>query len=372
MPRAFTGTYSPDGRRIAYEDVAVAFAAEWAQEQSSQWRHYRGGTHASDPRDRRSPTTRSTSCRGPTATTPRRCGSATPCISSPIATRTTNLFSYEPRTKQVAQLTRHDDFDIMSASAGPDAIVYEQAGYDSSRRHRDAEAAAARHRSRRPIFRGRVPSSRRSPAMIRSAVLSPTGVRAAFEARGDIFTVPAEKGDARNLTQSSGVHDRSPVWSPDGTQIAWLSDASGEYQLMIGEQTGADQAARDRAAVEGVLLGAGVVARRQAAAARGQSSQPVDDRHRERRGIEARHRHLRRSGTTVRRGVVAGLTWVAYSKSLDEPPARDLSLLGRRARRRIRSPTDCRTRSRRRSTPAASISTFWRAPTTRCGRAGWR
>ena len=75
--------------------------------------------------------------------------------------------------------------------------------------------------------------------MIRNAVLSPTGVRAAFEARGEIFTVPAEKGDFRNLTQSSGAHDRNPAWSPDGAQLAWLSDASGEYQLMIGEPMGA-------------------------------------------------------------------------------------------------------------------------------------
>jgi tricorn protease len=74
--------------------------------------------------------------------------------------------------------------------------------------------------------------------MIRSASLSPTGVRAVFEARGDIYTVPAEKGDWRNLTASSGAHDRSPAWSPDGSQIAWFSDASGEYQLMLGDPTG--------------------------------------------------------------------------------------------------------------------------------------
>lgn len=74
--------------------------------------------------------------------------------------------------------------------------------------------------------------------MIRSGVLSPGGVRAAFEARGEIFTVPAAKGDYRNLTISSGTHDRDPVWSPDGAQIAWLSDASGEYQLMLGEPSG--------------------------------------------------------------------------------------------------------------------------------------
>ena len=73
---------------------------------------------------------------------------------------------------------------------------------------------------------------------IRGAVLSPGGVRAAFEARGEIFTVPSAKGDYRNLTNSSGAHDRDPAWSPDGTQIAWFSDASGEYQIMVGEPTG--------------------------------------------------------------------------------------------------------------------------------------
>ena len=151
---------------------------------------------------------------------------------------TTNLFSYDRRTKQVAQLTRHDDFDIMSASAGPDAIVYEQAGYihlfDTATRK--AQRLAIEVTADFPWAR---PQLKKVAGMIRSAVLSPTGVRAAFEARGDIFTLPAEKGQARNLTASAGVHDRSPAWSPDGAQIAWLSDASGEYQLMIGEQTGA-------------------------------------------------------------------------------------------------------------------------------------
>jgi len=82
------------------------------------------------------------------------------------------------------------------------------------------------------------PQFKKVAGMIRNAVLSPTGVRAAFEARGEIFTVPAEKGDWRNVTRSAAVHDRDPVWSPDGAQIAWFSDASGEYQLMVGDQAG--------------------------------------------------------------------------------------------------------------------------------------
>src|SRR5439155_1973502 len=71
-----------------------------------------------------------------------------------------------------------------------------------------------------------------------NAALSPTGVRVAFEARGDIFTVPVEKGDWRDLTKTTAVHEQEPAWSPDGTQLAWLSDASGEYQVMIGDQSG--------------------------------------------------------------------------------------------------------------------------------------
>ena len=237
MPRAFTGTYSPDGRRIAYEEVSVALAAEWAQEQSSQWRHYRGGrTHPIRVIDLNDNAVEKLPWADSNDTAPMWIGDTVFFLSD--RSGTTNLFGYDRRTKQVAQLTRHDDFDIMSASAGADAIVYEQAGYIH------LVDAATRKPQRLSIevtadFPWARPQLEKVAPMIRSAVLSPTGVRAAFEARGDIHTLPAEKGQARNLTASAGVHDRSPVWSPDGAQIAWLSDASGEYQLMIGEQTGA-------------------------------------------------------------------------------------------------------------------------------------
>jgi tricorn protease len=76
------------------------------------------------------------------------------------------------------------------------------------------------------------------PDEIQNAQISPAGARAVFEAHGEIFTVPAEKGDTRNLTNTSGVAERDPSWSPDGKTIAYFSDASGEYKLYLRDQTG--------------------------------------------------------------------------------------------------------------------------------------
>ena len=73
---------------------------------------------------------------------------------------------------------------------------------------------------------------------LKGASLSPTGARAAFEARGEILTVPAEKGESRNLTNTAGANERSPSWSPDGQMVAYFSDESGEYLLHIRDQNG--------------------------------------------------------------------------------------------------------------------------------------
>ncbi len=236
MPRAFTGTYSPDGRRIAYEEIGLGFASDWAQNQSSLWRNYRGGrtrpirvlTLAGNAVEKL-PWTNSND------SSPMWVGDTVYFLSD--RNGTTNLFSHKQGVKEVAQLTRHDDFDIMNASATSDAVVYEQGGdlhlFDlASRQARKLTITVAGD------FPWARPQLKKVAGMVRNAVLSPTGVRAAFEARGEIFTVPTEKGQPRNLTQSSGTHDRNPVWSPDGRDIAWLSDESGEYQLKIAEQTG--------------------------------------------------------------------------------------------------------------------------------------
>ena len=78
----------------------------------------------------------------------------------------------------------------------------------------------------------------RAAIYIRSVDISPTGSRVVFDFRGDIITLPAEKGDPRNITLTTNVHEKYPSWSPDGKTIAYFSDASGEYMLHLKSQDG--------------------------------------------------------------------------------------------------------------------------------------
>ena len=234
MPRAFTGSYSADGRRFAYEEIPTAFVPDWYE--TSFWRHYRGGRtrpirviNLADYSVEKLPWTDSNDA------DPMWVGNTVYFLSD--RNFTNNLFSYQLDTKELKQLTKHDDYDVNNASATSDAIVYEQAGFLhllDLRSGADKQLAI----DVTGDFDWAQPQFKKVASMIRDAALSPTGMRAAYAARGDIFTVPAEKGDSRNLTQSSGAHDRTPVWAPSGGQLAWLSDASGEYQLMIGDQLG--------------------------------------------------------------------------------------------------------------------------------------
>jgi tricorn protease len=148
-----------------------------------------------------------------------------------------NLFAHEAGSGEISQLTTHDDFPVLSASAAAGRIVYEQAGflhlYDIAAKQstRLTIGVTSDLVDRRPRFVKGVD-------WIRGMTLSPSGKRAAVEFRGEIVTVPAEKGDARVITHTPGAHERAPAWSPDGTRIAYVSDASGEYALHIAPQDG--------------------------------------------------------------------------------------------------------------------------------------
>ena len=126
MPRAFTASYSADSRRLAYDELTTAFIPEWYE--TSEWRHYRGGrTHPISVMNLADYSVEKLPWNNSNDTLPMWLGNTIYFLSD--RNHTVNLFAYRIDTKQVSQLTHHDDFDIMTASAGPDAIVYEQAGY---------------------------------------------------------------------------------------------------------------------------------------------------------------------------------------------------------------------------------------------------
>ena len=149
-----------------------------------------------------------------------------------------NLYGYTISSGKTTQITHFKDWDVRWPSTDRERrIVYERNGgleaYDIKSRKATPISITVPDDgiARRP---SRVPVSN----MIESANLSPKGERVVFAARGDIFSVPAEKGPTRNLSPSSGAHDKWPSWSPDGTQIAFISDASGEEEIWLSPQDG--------------------------------------------------------------------------------------------------------------------------------------
>jgi tricorn protease len=234
MPRAFSASYSSDGTKIAYEEFPFAMFAPWFE--ASYWRHYRGGrTHPISIFNLNDNSVEKLPWNNSNDAWPMWVGNTIYFVSD--RDFTANVYAYDTNTKQVKKVTNHNDFDVMSASSGADAVVYEQAGYIHI-----IDTNTGKSKQLNIQVTGDLPWTRpqfkKVGSMAGGAALSPTGIRAAFEARGDIFTVPSSKGDYRNLTTSSGVHDRDPFWSPDGEKLAWFSDSSGEYQLMIGDALG--------------------------------------------------------------------------------------------------------------------------------------
>jgi tricorn protease len=149
-----------------------------------------------------------------------------------------SLFSYDTASKQVQQVIANQGLDFKSLSAGPGALVYEQFGslhlYDLTAQQEHAVAVT---------IRGDLPHltphlAKVTVQDVQNVSISPTGARLLAEARGEIFTIPAEKGDTRNLSRTPGAAERDPAWSPDGKSIAYFSDASGEYQLYVRDQDG--------------------------------------------------------------------------------------------------------------------------------------
>jgi len=233
IPNAVEASYSPEGGQIAYTPLSDA---------SPQWKHYRGGR-----------TSRIWLCKLDKLSIEQipqpvgRCNDTAPrWMGKSVYFRSDrngeyNLFRYDTETKEPKQLTQFTDFPVISVAAGGGNVVFEQAGYlhrydvSSGKSTRLVIGVPADLPERRPRFA-------KGAKYVRSMDISPSGARAVFEFRGEIITVPAEKGDPRNLTQSNGVHERSPVWAPDGKSVAYFSDEGGEYALHVNSPDGKGEA----------------------------------------------------------------------------------------------------------------------------------
>ncbi len=155
--------------------------------------------------------------------------------------RTMNLFVYNTGSRQVRKLTDYTEYDIKFPSLGNDAIAYENGGYIYLFDLVSEQTVKLNITIAEDFYGGRNELKDASKS-IRSADLSPDGKRVVFSARGDVFSVPAEEGITRNLTESSNAHDRGAAWSPDGKYIAYLSDKNGEYEIYIEPQDGGGEA----------------------------------------------------------------------------------------------------------------------------------
>lgn len=237
LPMAFSGKYSPDGKYFAYSPVGGASTFNYSAYVA--WKNYRGGLATSVwiadmatldvvkiPRDKSNDFS------------PVWVDKQVYFLSDRNGPAT--LFRYDPATKSVKEVVKNDGADIRSANAGPGGIVYDRFGelflYDtaSGQTHQINVDVSADL----PDVRARISPAERE---IQSFGISPTGLRAVFEAHGDIFTVPAKESATRDITGTPGVMEREPAWSPDGQSIAYFSDESGQYALHISSQTGAGE-----------------------------------------------------------------------------------------------------------------------------------
>ena len=230
LPRGYQGKISPDGTHIAYR-----MNNSWDEER----RNYRGGQNRpiwivdlktfdlvsppwTDSKDME----------------PAWIGNMVYFISD--RDTVANIWSFDAKSKKLTQVTHFTDFDVKTLDTFNGAgasLVFEQAGYVHELDPKNGKEHVV-NITATGDFPWMMPHWDDVTGRMTNLSLSPTGARVLVEARGEIFTIPAEKGDVRNLSHSSGSAEHDPAWSPDGKFVSYFSDKSGEYQLIVESQDG--------------------------------------------------------------------------------------------------------------------------------------
>ncbi len=249
LPRGGFCSYSPDGKKLAYNRVFREFRT---------WKRYRGGmaddvwiydfeTKKTDDltagsRDVSDPDEPADV--HPQNIIPMWSGDKIYFLSDRDAHKRMNLYVQAVGAKTKTgprQLTTFTDFDVKFPSLGDKAIVFENGGWIYRLDLATEKVAKVPIRIQEDF-----PAARTELVNVQKYLtdfsISPDGKRALFVARGDVFTVPAQSGATRDLTNTSGAHERSAVWSPDGKSIAYLSDATGEDEIYVAPQDGSGPA----------------------------------------------------------------------------------------------------------------------------------
>ncbi|MEM6644221.1 MAG: PDZ domain-containing protein [Bacteroidota bacterium] len=224
LPYASLGSYSPDGKQLAFN---------FKSRINRTWKRYKGGT-APDIwiYDEKTKQTKNITENDSNDEFPMWAEDLVYYCSDEGPNSRYNLWVYDTKTGTNKQLTKYTGYDIHYPSLGPEDIVYENEGKLFLMNLETQQATEVKVE---------VITDRLSLSTKRVKVgddmswfdVSPDGKRLIISARGDVFSLPAEKGVTRNLTSSDDANDRTPAWSPDGKKIAYWSDASGEYQLII-------------------------------------------------------------------------------------------------------------------------------------------
>lgn len=227
VPYAEFGSISPDGKLLAYTPITTSFRT---------WKRYRGGM-APDIWIFNLETKASENITNDPANDefPMWHGNTIYFLSDRNAEKRSNIYAYDVNTKQIRQVTDFKDYDTHFPSIGPDDIVFENGGnlylLDlATEKYHEVKINVVTDQSTL------IPQTEPVSKLIQNFELSPDGKRGIFEARGEVFSVPAENGPVIDLTNTSGYAERYASWSPNGKYIAYWSDRSGEYELTVKDR----------------------------------------------------------------------------------------------------------------------------------------